>query len=156
MKEPVMRHAPQRPQAGIPPLTLRIAEACRTTGIGRSKFYELIKDGAVEVIKVGAITLVPMSSIQALLDRGHRGHAELPRRGLADAMHSFLASAILTASLAETSEAVRRDLCSNDERSRTKAEDGIVGRMVAALYAPQDQAGQAGQAALRPNFGRGN
>ena len=135
-----MRHAPQSPGTGIPPLTLRISEACRVTGIGRSKLYELIKDGAVEVIKVGAITLVPMSSIQALLDRGHRGHAELPRRGLADAMHPFLASAILTTSMAETSETVRRDLCSSDQRSRTKAEDGIVERMIAALYAAQDQA----------------
>ena len=135
-----MRHAAPNPHAGIPPLALRISEACRVTGIGRSKFYELIKDGAVEAIKVGAITLVPMSAIQALLDRGHRGHAELPKRGLAEAMHPFLASAILTASMAETSDAVRRDLCSNDKRSRTKAEDGIVGRMIAALYAPQDQA----------------
>ncbi len=133
-----MRHAPQRPQAGIPPLTLRISEACRVTGIGRSKFYELIKDGAVEAIKVGAITLVPMSSIQALLDRGHRGQVELPKRGLAEVMHPFLASAILTASMAETSETVRRDLCSNDQRSRTKAEDGIVERMIVALYALQD------------------
>ena len=135
-----MRHAPQRPQVGIQPLTLRISEACRVTGIGRSKFYDLIKDGAVEVIKVGAITLVPMSSIQALLDRGHRGQADLPRRALADFMHPFLASAILTASMAETSEAVRRELCLNDQRSRAKAEDGIVERMVSALYAPQDQA----------------
>lgn len=134
MKEPVMRNAPPRPQAGIPPLALRISEACRVTGIGRSKFYELIKDGAVEVIKVGAITLVPMSSIQALLDRGHRGQARLPKRGLTDVMHPFVASAILTASMAETSGAARRDLCSNDQRSRTRAEDKIVERMIAALY----------------------
>ena len=57
------------------------------TGIGRSKLYELIKDGAVEVIKIGAITLVPMSSIQALLDRGHKG-AVTPMQGtLAEGMH---------------------------------------------------------------------
>jgi excisionase family DNA binding protein len=134
MKEPVMRHAPSPPNAGCPPLTLRISEACRITGIGRSKFYELIKDGAVDVIKVGAITLVPRSSIQALLDRGHRGHAELPRRGLAEAMHPTLAIAILTASMAETSEVVRRDLCSKDQWLRTKAEDEIAARTVKALY----------------------
>lgn len=135
-----MRYDPQRTGGGLPPITVRISDACRTTGIGRSKFYELIKDGAVEVIKVGAITLVPMASIRALLDRGHRGQVELTQRGLADVMHPFLASAILTASMAETSEAVRRDLSSNDERSRTKAEDGIVERMIAALYAPEDHA----------------
>jgi hypothetical protein len=106
------------------------------TGIGRSKLYELIKDGAVEVIKVGAITLVPMSSIQALLDRGHRGHADFSKRGLADVMHPLLAKAILMASMADTSEVVRLDMCSADERIRTSAEEGIVERMVAALYEP--------------------
>lgn len=135
-----MRHVPQQLGAGLPPITMRISNACRITGIGRSKFYQLIKDGAVEVIKVGAITLVPMSSIQALLHRGHRGQGELPGRSVAEVMHPFLASAILTASMAETSEEVRRDLCSHNGRSRTKAEDGIVERMIAALYSPQDQA----------------
>ena len=134
-----MRHAPQGPGTGIPPLTLRISEACRVTGIGRSKFYELIKDGAVEVIKVGAITLVPMSSIQALLDRGHRGDAEFPRRGLAEVMHPFVANAILTASIAGTSELVRQDLLSQDYGTRSKAEDSIVERMTAALYEPHDE-----------------
>jgi excisionase family DNA binding protein len=93
-----MRHALQPPHVGVAPLTLRISEACRLTGIGRSKFYELIRDGAVEVVKVGAITLVPVASIQALLDRGHRGQADLPRRALAETIHPFLANAILTES----------------------------------------------------------
>jgi len=131
-----MRHAPQRPQAGIPPLTLRISEACRVTGIGRSKFYELIKDGAVEVIKVGAITLVPMSSIQALLDRGHKGAVTPMQRTLAEGMHPFLAKGIVMASLAGTLEIVRHDLCSTDPGVRSKAEDNVVERMVAALYEP--------------------
>lgn len=44
----------QLPQGGgLPPLSMLISEACRMTGIGRSKLYELIKDGAVEVIKFG-------------------------------------------------------------------------------------------------------
>jgi hypothetical protein len=109
------------------------------TGIGRSKLYELIKDGAVEVTKVGAITLVPMSSIQALLDRGHRGTAASTRSNLSSAMHPFLANAILTSSLAGTSEEVRRNLCSANERVRRVAEDAIVERMVTALYQPEDE-----------------
>jgi excisionase family DNA binding protein len=51
------------------PLTVRIREACRLTGIGRSKLYELIAVGEIEIIKVGAITLVPVSSLTSFLRR---------------------------------------------------------------------------------------
>jgi excisionase family DNA binding protein len=51
------------------PLTVRIPEACRLTGIGRSKLYELIAAGEIEVVKVGAITLVPVSSLTSFLRR---------------------------------------------------------------------------------------
>lgn len=51
------------------PLTVRIREACRLTGIGRSKLYELIAAGEIDVIKVGAITLVPVSSLTRFLQR---------------------------------------------------------------------------------------
>jgi excisionase family DNA binding protein len=51
------------------PFTVRISEACRLTGIGRSKFYELIASGEIEVIKVGVITLVPVSSLTSFLQR---------------------------------------------------------------------------------------
>ncbi|HLZ79041.1 MAG TPA: excisionase family DNA-binding protein [Sphingomonas sp.] len=51
------------------PLTVRIKEACRITGIGRSKLYELIADGEIEIVKVGAITLVPIAALQGLLER---------------------------------------------------------------------------------------
>lgn len=129
-----MRRTPPDLGGGLPPLSVRISDACRMTGIGRSKLYELIKDGAVEVIKVGAITLVPMSSIQALLDRGHRGTAVSRSGTFADVIHPFVTSAVLTSSVAGTADAVRRDLCSPDERTRASAEDVMVERMVAALY----------------------
>jgi excisionase family DNA binding protein len=48
-------------------LSVRIKEACRLTGIGRSKLYELIASGDVDVVKVGAITLIPMASLKKLL-----------------------------------------------------------------------------------------
>jgi excisionase family DNA binding protein len=53
----------------IRPLTVRIREACRLTGIGRSKLYELIAAGEIEVIKIGTITLVPLASLTRLLQR---------------------------------------------------------------------------------------
>lgn len=38
------------------------------TGIGRTKMYELIKDGQIEVIKVGTATLIPVESLRGFLD----------------------------------------------------------------------------------------
>lgn len=55
------------------PLTVRIKEACRMTGIGRSKLYELIADGEIEIVKVGAITLVPVAGLQRFLKRRGEG-----------------------------------------------------------------------------------
>lgn len=52
----------------IAPLSVRIKEACRMTGIGRSKLYELIAAGDIEVIKVGAMTLVPVDALREFLD----------------------------------------------------------------------------------------
>jgi excisionase family DNA binding protein len=51
------------------PITVRIREACRLTGIGRSKLYELIAAGEVEVVKVGTITLVPVASLTRFIQR---------------------------------------------------------------------------------------
>lgn len=145
-----MRPTSRRPNADLSPITLRIADACRITGIGRSKFYELIKAGEIEVIKVGAITLVPMTSIDALLQRGRSIAGDAVRPALAEVMHPFLANAILTASLASTPEVVRRDLSSADERRRRKAEDGIVERMILALYDRDEGPGVDRSSPLRP------
>jgi excisionase family DNA binding protein len=51
------------------PFTVRIREACRLTGIGRSKLYELIAAGEIETVKVGTITLVPVASLTRFLQR---------------------------------------------------------------------------------------
>ncbi|MBZ9649734.1 helix-turn-helix domain-containing protein [Sphingobium sp. 3R8] len=47
-------------------ITVRIKEACRITGIGRSKLYELIAEGEIDIVKVGAMTLIPVDSLKAL------------------------------------------------------------------------------------------
>ncbi|GAM06288.1 MULTISPECIES: helix-turn-helix domain-containing protein [Novosphingobium] len=57
-------------QAPTEPISVRIPEACRLTGIGRSKLYELIAEGRIEVVKVGAITLVPYASLRGLIEKG--------------------------------------------------------------------------------------
>lgn len=51
------------------PITVRVKEACRLTGIGRSKLYELIGDDEIDTIKVGTITLIPMASLKRFLER---------------------------------------------------------------------------------------
>jgi excisionase family DNA binding protein len=57
------------PAMQAPPLAVRVPEACRLSGIGRSKLYELIAAGEIEIIKVGTITLVPVSSLTSFLRR---------------------------------------------------------------------------------------
>lgn len=58
---------PARSSERMRPITVRIPEACRITGIGRSKIYELIQSGDIATIKVGTMTLIPVASIEAFL-----------------------------------------------------------------------------------------
>ncbi|AQR74203.1 hypothetical protein BXU08_11560 [Sphingomonas sp. LM7] len=50
-------------------ISVRIPEACRMIGIGRSKFYELIAAGDIETIKVGVRRLVLLSSLTAFVEK---------------------------------------------------------------------------------------
>ena len=50
------------------PITVRIPAAIQMTGIGRSKIYELIAEGALDVVKVGTSTLITVESIRRMLD----------------------------------------------------------------------------------------
>lgn len=49
-------------------IAVRIPEACRMIGIGRSKLYELMETGDLETIKVGTSRLVLVSSLQAFVE----------------------------------------------------------------------------------------
>lgn len=134
-----MRHMPRRPNGDLSPITLRIADACRITGIGRSKFYELIKAGEIEVIKVGAITLVPMTSIQTLLDRYQPSASEQAfGMRLNAVMHPRLAVSILTGGAADLSEDARRDLSSPIPNIRAKAEEALAKTLAAILFETHD------------------
>jgi excisionase family DNA binding protein len=46
---------------------VRVPEACRLTGIGRSKLYELIRAREIRTIKVGTITLIAVESLAEFL-----------------------------------------------------------------------------------------
>lgn len=56
----------------LEPITVRIPEAMRLTGIGRSKLYELIASGDVEIAKIGTCTLVTVASLRRLIEQGRR------------------------------------------------------------------------------------
>lgn len=50
-----------------PKLAFTIAEACHAIGIGRSKLYELIGEGRLEVRKIGSRTIIPADSLRGLI-----------------------------------------------------------------------------------------
>ncbi|HEX5185053.1 MAG TPA: helix-turn-helix domain-containing protein [Allosphingosinicella sp.] len=62
---------PRRP-APLDPISVRIPEAVRLTGLSRSRLYELIGSGEIEFVKVGASTLVLVESLRAFIDRKRR------------------------------------------------------------------------------------
>jgi excisionase family DNA binding protein len=53
----------------IAPITVRVATAVRLTGLSRSRIYELIQAGDIEIVKVGRATLVRYDSLQRLTSR---------------------------------------------------------------------------------------
>lgn len=53
----------------IEPIAMRVPEACRYLGIGRSTLYMLIGEGEIEYIKLGSSTLVLTESLRSLVER---------------------------------------------------------------------------------------
>jgi excisionase family DNA binding protein len=44
-----------------------VREACRLTGIGRSKLYELINAGEISIFKIGSMTLISTAELERFL-----------------------------------------------------------------------------------------
>ncbi len=57
---------------GIEPISMRINDACRFTGISRSTLYLLIASGDVEIIKLGTSTLVVTESLRRFVNEKRR------------------------------------------------------------------------------------
>ena len=49
------------------PVTYNIKDLCRAMGFGRSKTYEMIKDGKIKAVKIAGRTLIPASEAHRLL-----------------------------------------------------------------------------------------
>lgn len=59
-----------RPSDGGPPsLLVQVPVAARMLGIGRTKVYELVNDGELELVHIGCRALVPVDSVESFSDR---------------------------------------------------------------------------------------
>jgi excisionase family DNA binding protein len=54
----------------IEPICVRINDAARMIGVGRTKLYELISSGELETVKIGKATRVTTASLNELVRRG--------------------------------------------------------------------------------------
>lgn len=50
------------------PLVVRIPDACRMIGVGRSKLYELLAAGEIEAVKIGARRLILLASLRGFVE----------------------------------------------------------------------------------------
>jgi len=57
----------------VVPMLLTIPDAARVLAIGRTTLYELIRDGEVDVIRIGRSTRIPVTTIHAFVDRRRSG-----------------------------------------------------------------------------------
>lgn len=53
----------------VEPICVKVNEAARMIGVGRTKLYELIATGDVEVVKLGRSTRVTVASLRELIAR---------------------------------------------------------------------------------------
>lgn len=51
-------------------LAYRVNEFCRSVGISRSVFYELIKKGKIKTVKIGGSRVVPASEATRIASEG--------------------------------------------------------------------------------------
>ncbi len=49
------------------PLVYSVNDACQISSLGRTRLYELIKEGRIKTNKIGRRTLISASSLKALL-----------------------------------------------------------------------------------------
>jgi excisionase family DNA binding protein len=71
-----MRSMPHNVSPTAPPMepiSVRVPEALRLTGLSRSRLYELLGSGEIEFVKVGASTLVLVESLRAFIERRRAG-----------------------------------------------------------------------------------
>lgn len=59
----------------LEPISVKLPEAVRLTGLSRSRIYELMKSGDIEFAKVGSSTLILVESLRAFVG-AHRSSSQ--------------------------------------------------------------------------------
>ena len=60
---------PTERDASATGLLLRITDAARVLGVGRTTFYKLIGDGDIHVVRIGRAVRVPLTELHAFVAR---------------------------------------------------------------------------------------
>jgi excisionase family DNA binding protein len=60
-------------QPDLKPITVTVPTALAVTGLGRTKFYELVKQGRIRTVAIGRRTLVIFADLEKLAEGGTGG-----------------------------------------------------------------------------------
>jgi excisionase family DNA binding protein len=47
-----------------------VAQFCKAVGLGKTKFYELVRDGKIKTVVIGGRRLIPAAEAQRLVREG--------------------------------------------------------------------------------------
>ena len=61
-------------------LALRVEEACKLVGIGKTKGYELCATGQWPTIRIGRAVRVPMDGLKRWMDEQLNGHVQTSKK----------------------------------------------------------------------------
>jgi excisionase family DNA binding protein len=64
---------PETDSFHLKPITVTVPTALAVTGLGRTKFYELVKEGRIRTVAIGRRTLVIFADLEKLAEAG-AGH----------------------------------------------------------------------------------
>lgn len=56
--------------APLKPILVTVPTALAVTGVGRTKFYELVKEGRIRTVAIGRRTLVIFADLEKLAEAG--------------------------------------------------------------------------------------
>ncbi|MEE4209466.1 MAG: helix-turn-helix domain-containing protein [Parvularcula sp.] len=56
-------------QQTVEPICVRVNDAARMIGVGRTKLYELISSGELETVKIGKATRITTASLHKLVEQ---------------------------------------------------------------------------------------
>jgi excisionase family DNA binding protein len=55
-------------ESALKPITVTVATVLAVTGLGRTKFYELVKEGRIRTVAIGRRTLVVFADLEKLTE----------------------------------------------------------------------------------------